>query len=55
MSVRIIVISTAGVIIQLGLTIFAWGDLDTFFSHPARTWLVIGSFLLLIQIGRAHV
>ena len=48
MSVRIIVISAAGVIIQLGLTIFAWGDWDTFFSHPARTWLVIGSFLLLI-------
>lgn len=48
MSVRIIVISTISVIIQLGLTIFAWGDWNTFFSHPARTWLVIGSFLLLI-------
>ena len=48
MSVRIIVISTVSVIIQLGLTIFAWGDWNTFFSHPARTWLVIGSFLLLI-------
>jgi protein-S-isoprenylcysteine O-methyltransferase Ste14 len=47
-SVRIIVISTISVIIQLGLTIFAWGDWNTFFSHPARTWLVIGSFLLLI-------
>jgi protein-S-isoprenylcysteine O-methyltransferase Ste14 len=47
-SVRIIIISTVGVIIQLGLTILAWGDWNSFFSHPARTWLVIGSFLLLI-------
>ena len=48
MSVRIIVISTVSVIIQLGLTILAWGDWNSFFAHPARTWLVIGSFLLLI-------
>ena len=47
MSVRIIIISTS-VIIQLGLTILAWGDWNRFFAHPARTWLVIGSFLLLI-------
>jgi protein-S-isoprenylcysteine O-methyltransferase Ste14 len=47
-SVRIIIISTIGVIVQLGLTILAWGDWDSFFSNPARTWLVIGSFLLLI-------
>jgi protein-S-isoprenylcysteine O-methyltransferase Ste14 len=46
--VRIIVISTASVIIQLGLTILAWGNWNSFFAHPARTWLVIGSFLLLI-------
>ena len=48
MSVRIIIISTVSVILQLGLTILAWGDWNRFFSHPARTWLVIGSFLLLI-------
>ena len=48
MSVRIILISTVSVIIQLGLTILAWGNWNSFFSHPARTWLVIGSFLLLI-------
>jgi protein-S-isoprenylcysteine O-methyltransferase Ste14 len=47
-SIRIIVISTVSVIIQLGLTILAWGDWNRFFAHPARTWLVIGSFLLLI-------
>jgi protein-S-isoprenylcysteine O-methyltransferase Ste14 len=47
-SVRIIIISTVGVIVQLGLTILAWGDWNGFFAHPARTWLVIGSFLLLI-------
>ena len=48
MSVRIIIISTLGVIVQLGLTILVWGDWNGFFSNPARTWLVIGSFLLLI-------
>ena len=48
MSVRIIIISTISVIVQLALTILAWGDWDSFFSNPARTWLVIGSFLLLI-------
>jgi hypothetical protein len=48
MSVRIIIISTASVIVQLALTILAWGDWARFFSNPARTWLVIGSFLLLI-------
>jgi protein-S-isoprenylcysteine O-methyltransferase Ste14 len=47
-SVRIIIISTVSVIVQLALTILAWGDWDSFFSNPARTWLVIGSFLLLI-------
>jgi protein-S-isoprenylcysteine O-methyltransferase Ste14 len=45
---RIVVSSTIGVVIQLALTILAWGDWSTFFAHPARTWLVIGSFLLLI-------
>ena len=35
-------------IIQLGLTILALGDWNSFFAQPARTWLVIGSFLLLI-------
>jgi protein-S-isoprenylcysteine O-methyltransferase Ste14 len=47
-SARIIIISTVSVIIQLGLTILAWGDWASFLAHPARTWLVIGSFLLLI-------
>jgi protein-S-isoprenylcysteine O-methyltransferase Ste14 len=47
-SVRIIIISTISMIVQLALTILAWGDWNGFFSNPARTWLVIGSFLLLI-------
>jgi protein-S-isoprenylcysteine O-methyltransferase Ste14 len=47
-SLRIIIISTISVIVQLALTILAWGDWASFFAHPARTWLVIGSFLLLI-------
>jgi protein-S-isoprenylcysteine O-methyltransferase Ste14 len=45
---RIVISSTIGVVIQLALTILAWGDWSSFFEHPARTWLVIGSFLLLI-------
>jgi protein-S-isoprenylcysteine O-methyltransferase Ste14 len=45
---RIVISSTIGVVIQLALTILAWGDWSTFFAHPTRTWLVIGSFLLLI-------
>jgi protein-S-isoprenylcysteine O-methyltransferase Ste14 len=47
-SLRIIIISTISVIVQLALTILAWGDWAGFFAHAARTWLVIGSFLLLI-------
>jgi protein-S-isoprenylcysteine O-methyltransferase Ste14 len=49
-SLRIIIISTISVIVQLALTILAWGDWASFFAHPARTWLVIGSFLLLIAV-----
>ena len=45
---RIVVSSTIGVVIQLALTMLAWGDWSSFFAHPARTWLVIGSFLLLV-------
>jgi protein-S-isoprenylcysteine O-methyltransferase Ste14 len=44
---RIVVTSSVGVIVQIALTILAWGDWATFFAHPARIWLVIGSFLLL--------
>ncbi len=45
---RIVISSTVGVVIQLSLTILAWSDWSTYFAHPARSWLVIGSFLLLI-------
>jgi protein-S-isoprenylcysteine O-methyltransferase Ste14 len=47
-SAQIIIVSTVSVIVQVALTILAWGDWSTFFAHPARKWLVIGSFLLLI-------
>ena len=47
-SPQIVVISTVSVIIQLALAILAWGDWSSFFAHPARTWLAIGSFLLLV-------
>jgi protein-S-isoprenylcysteine O-methyltransferase Ste14 len=43
-----VIISTVSVIVQLALTILAWGNWSTFFTHPARTWLVIGSFGLLV-------
>src|SRR5260370_25187485 len=45
---RIVVSSTVGVVIQVAVSILGWGDWSTFFEHPARTWLVIGSFLLLM-------
>lgn len=45
---RIVISSTIGVVVQFALTILAWGDWNTFFEHPARTWLVIGSILLLV-------
>jgi hypothetical protein len=47
-SPQIVVISTVSVIIQIALAILAWGDWSSFFAHPARTWLAIGSFLLLV-------
>lgn len=47
-SPQIVILSTAGVIIQFALAIFAWGDWNTFFAHPARRWLVISSIVLLI-------
>ena len=47
-SPQIVIISTVSVVIQFALAILAWGDWPSFFAHPVRTWLVIGSFLLLI-------
>jgi protein-S-isoprenylcysteine O-methyltransferase Ste14 len=48
LSPQIVITSTVSVIVQFTLTILVWGDWNTFFAHPARTGLVIGSFLLLI-------
>jgi protein-S-isoprenylcysteine O-methyltransferase Ste14 len=47
-SPQIVIISTVAIIVQTALMILAWGDWSTFFANPARTWFVIGSFLLLI-------
>jgi protein-S-isoprenylcysteine O-methyltransferase Ste14 len=47
-SPQVVLVSSISVIIQFALTILAWGDWSTFLAHPARFWLVIGSFLLLI-------
>jgi hypothetical protein len=45
---QIVIASTLGVILQIALTILAWGDWNSFFDHPARTALIIGSVLLTI-------
>ena len=47
-SPKIVISSTVGVVIQIAITILVWGDWKTFFESPARTWLVIGSFGLLV-------
>ena len=47
-SPQVVIVSSISVIIQFALAILAWGDWSTFFAHPARFWVVIGSFLLLI-------
>jgi protein-S-isoprenylcysteine O-methyltransferase Ste14 len=45
---RIAVAATIGLVVQIGLTILAWGDWNTFFAHPARAELVIASMVLAI-------
>jgi protein-S-isoprenylcysteine O-methyltransferase Ste14 len=45
---KIVITSTVSVIVQFALTIFAWGDWNTFFAHSVRLGVVVGSFLLLI-------
>jgi protein-S-isoprenylcysteine O-methyltransferase Ste14 len=45
---RIAIAATIGVIVQIVLTILAWGDWNSFFAHPARRELVVASVLLTI-------
>ena len=35
-----------GLVVQIGLTILAWGDWHSFFAHPARTLFIVFSVLL---------
>jgi protein-S-isoprenylcysteine O-methyltransferase Ste14 len=45
---RIAIAATVGLIVQLALTLLAWGDWSTFFAHPARRELVVASVLLTV-------
>jgi len=45
---RIAIAATIGLIVQIAFALLAWGDLNTFFAHPARRELVVASVLLTI-------
>jgi len=45
---RIAIAAVVGLIVQIGVTIFAWGDWNSFFAHPARRELVVASVLLTV-------
>ena len=47
---QIALASTLSVIVQIVLTILAWGDWNTFFAHPVRTGLVVGTVVLTIVV-----
>jgi protein-S-isoprenylcysteine O-methyltransferase Ste14 len=40
-----------GLVVQIGLTILAWGDWNSFFAHPARTLFIVFSVLLAGIVG----
>ena len=48
---RIAAIGIFGLVVQIALTILAWGDWHTFFAHPARTLLIVFSVLLTLVVG----
>jgi protein-S-isoprenylcysteine O-methyltransferase Ste14 len=48
---RIAAIGMFGLVIQIGLTILAWGDWNSFFAHPARTSLIVFSVALAVIVG----
>src|SRR5260221_10130682 len=45
---RIAIAAVVGLIVQIGVTILAWGDWHGFFAHPARRELVVASVLLTV-------
>src|SRR5258708_38307915 len=45
---RIALAATIGLNVQIAFTLLAWGDLNTFFAHPARRELVVALVLLTI-------
>jgi protein-S-isoprenylcysteine O-methyltransferase Ste14 len=48
---RIAAFAIFGLAGQIGLTILAWGDWNTFFAHPARTSLIVFSVVLTLIVG----
>jgi protein-S-isoprenylcysteine O-methyltransferase Ste14 len=48
---RIAASAIFGLAVQIGLTILAWGDWNTFFVHPARTSLIVFSVVLTLIVG----
>src|SRR5258708_13165700 len=45
---RIAIAGVVGLIVQIAVTILAWGDWYSFFSHPTRSELVVASVLLTL-------
>jgi protein-S-isoprenylcysteine O-methyltransferase Ste14 len=48
---RIGIAAMVGVVVQIALTIAAWGDWNSFFANPVRTAFVIASILLTVAAG----
>jgi protein-S-isoprenylcysteine O-methyltransferase Ste14 len=47
---RIAIAAVVGLIVQIGVSILAWGDWNSFFAHPARRELVVASILLAVVV-----
>lgn len=48
---RIAAFGIFGLVVQIGLTILAWGDWNSFFAHPARTSIIVFSIALTVIVG----
>jgi protein-S-isoprenylcysteine O-methyltransferase Ste14 len=48
---RVAAFGIFGLVVQIGLTILAWGDWNSFFAHPARTLFILFSVLLAGIVG----
>jgi protein-S-isoprenylcysteine O-methyltransferase Ste14 len=48
---RVAAFGIFALVVQIGLTILAWGDWNSFFANPVRTAFVIASILLTVAAG----